>query len=239
MKDLIKIFLLGFISLCSGCGLAEWGTPTLYIQKIEGTTKLLYHYDVWGGRDSHATGYAVLEAREKFDVINVESDKLTLSYLLEIPNKNEIFGIDIELPDYGNNKNKKEIFKPISVNEDKKDGIKLNIKNYQYAGYSERSGGLSEYKFESFKETRDSIFFYDLYDTMTIEHVHLDSIKFKKGNVFISQFENREIIKIEISDLKISKVDSEIISNKKYVLKPKNDLKSNAFSDYGIFKQKT
>lgn len=55
------------LSSC-GLGLGEWNISELYAQKIEGTSKILYKYDAWGGRDSHASGYVILDSTEIFKV---------------------------------------------------------------------------------------------------------------------------------------------------------------------------
>ena len=66
---------------------------------------------------------------------------------------------------------------------------------------------------ENFKETKDSIIFYNLNDIKSIEPQHLDNLKLKKNNIVIRQNKNFEIISIDIEDLVLSKKTNEIITN--------------------------
>ena len=96
---------------------------------------------------------------------------------------------------------------------------------------------MSAEHFEEFKETRDSLWFYNLNEFEHGNRKHVDSLKFKKSDVAISQDKSSNIIKIIIEDLIIDQASNEIISNITYHLTPKNRLDSKRFSDYGIFKE--
>ena len=230
------ILLSAFTFLFCSCGIGDWDT-TLYCQKIEGTSKILYKYDAWGGRDSHAFGYILLDSTEKFEVDI--SKNLPFSYLENTPSKTHIQGVDCEEPDYEKiDKKVNEIFTPLNNISETEEEIEIKTKIYQYEGFSKRSGGLGTFEFESFKETRDSIIFYNLNDIKSMEPEHLDSLKLKKKNIVIRQNKNFEIISIDIEDLILSKKTNEIISNKTYFLTPKRKMKSNLFTDYGVFKQR-
>ncbi len=79
--------------------------------------------------------------------------------------------------------------------------------------------------------------FYNLDDIVSLHNSHIDTLKFKKTNVFISRKNSSDqISKIRINDLKITNED-EIISNITYNLTPKKDITIDEFSDYGIFKE--
>src|SRR5688572_6439363 len=95
MKNLRYLFISCITFILYSCGTAEWET-TLYAQKIEGTSKILYKYDAWGGRDSHKEGYAILDSTEKFEVNQI--NKLPISYLEEIPNRSCVLGVEFEKP---------------------------------------------------------------------------------------------------------------------------------------------
>jgi len=231
-KNLISIFILSFFfNSCS----REWSTA-LYVQKIEGTSKILYKYDASGGRDTMVSGYILLDSTETFEVDI--SKNLPFSYLEDIPNKKLIKGIEFEQPNYENSSNDvKKNFAPIKESSLSENGLKIKTKLFQYEGFMERNSGLGTFEFENFKETRDSIIFYNLNDIKSMEPEHLDSLKIKKTNIVIRQKKNLEIISIDIEDLILSKNTSEIISNKTYFLTPKKKMKSNSFTDYGIFKE--
>lgn len=230
------IILSAFAFLFCSCGIGHWDT-TLYCQKIEGTSKVLYKYDAWGGRGSHAFGYILLDSTENFEVDI--SQNLPFSYLEDIPSKTYIQGVDREKLDYESiDRNVKEIFIPLKIINKIQNEIEISTKIYQYEGFSKRRFVLEIFEFENFKETRDSIIFYNLNDVKSMEPQHLDFLKLKKKNIVIRQNKNLEIVSIDIEDLILSKSTNEIISCKTYFLTPKKKMKSNLFTDYGVFKER-
>lgn len=236
MKCIINSSIL-FLSifLFYGCGKREWET-NLYAQKIEGTSKILYKYNASGGRDTMVSGYIVLDSTETFEVDITKN--LPFLYLENIPNKSNIQGVDCEEPDYENiDKKVTELFIPLKISNQTENGIEITTKIYQYEGFSRRRFGLGTFEFEDFKETRDSIIFYNLNDIKSLEPQHLDSLKLKKNIVVIKQKKNLEIISIDIEDVIVSKVTNEILSCRTYFLTPKTKMKSNLFSNYGVFKE--
>lgn len=230
MKSLQYLFLFCITFIIQCCGIGEWST-TLHSQKIEGTSKILYKYDAWGGMDSHSFGYVLLDSTETFEVN--QSKNLPISYLEDIPNRNYILGVEFEQPKNTN----QYVFTPVKINNMEEDGIGIKIKTYQNSGFLSRTQGYEEYQFESFMETRDSIYFYNLDDVKIMKPRHLNFLKFKKRNVLINQDINSVISNIVVEDLLISIRNSEIISNKTYSLTPKKKMKSNQFSNQGVFKE--
>ena len=234
IKQLSILFLFNFT--LNSCGKVEWDT-NLYVQKIEGTSKILYKYNASGGRDTMVYGYILLDSTETFEVDI--SKNLPFSYLENIPSKKKINGIDVEEPDYENiDKKTINVYVTLKKFNEKENGIDVQTKIYQYEGYSNRNFGLGTFEFENFKETRDSIIFYKLNDIKSLKPQHLDSLKLEKKNIVIKQNKNSDIISIDIEDFKFSKSTNEIISVKTYFLTPKKKMKSKLFSDYGVFKER-
>ena len=217
--------------------MGEWDI-TLYEQKIEGTSKAIYDYDAWGGRDSHISGYAILDTSEVFTIPKIT--KLSFYQLADIPNKNMIKTIARESMPYEQQKSLAMNFFPIKTKELTSKGIKVRTTYYQIKGFKERSRGYYQYEFENFMETRDSLYFYNLNDVVSkSKPPSIDTLRVKKGNVIIRQWENKKIIEIKVQNLIFSTDGTdEIISNKTYRLKPKTETKSDQFSDYGIYKEK-
>jgi len=217
--------------------MGEWDI-TLYEQKIEGTSKAIYKYDAWGGRDSNVNGYAVLDTSEVFTIPRIT--KLPIYQLNGIPNKNIIRAIARESMPYEQEKKLKMTFVPLNTKEIKSEGMKIQSKYYQSKGLKEKSRGYYRYQFERFEETRDSLFFYNLNDIVSMQKSHIDSLRIKKGHVIIRQKEDKIINEIEIENLILSTDGKDkVISNKSYRLKPKTETKSDQFSNYGIFKEKS
>jgi len=227
-KFIIFIFSLFTLVSCT----QSWDLSELYIQKIENTSKVIYKYNAWGGRDSNIFGIVILDSTETFDINNVEP--LPFTKLETIPTKELILGINIDNSDYSKSKN--EIHKPIKVTIKNKGGLKIKTKTFQNEVYTNRSGGLERYEFEKFKETHDSVFFYNLDDVVSMNQVHLDTLKVKKTNITIRKTKQNNVLEVNIEDLKLSK-NNEFISNITYLLKPKTLININAFTNVGIFKE--
>ena len=132
----------------------------------------------------------------------------------------------------------KEMFTPLHTVSETEEEIEIKTRIYQYEGFSKRGGGLGTFEFQNFKETRDSLIFYNLNDVKSREPEHLDSLKVEKKNIVLRQNKNFEIISIDIEDLQLSKTTNEILSNKTYFLTPKTKMKSNLVSNYGVFKER-
>ena len=240
MKDKIMILFISVI-LLSGCGfekLAEWDISELYAQKIEGTSKILYKYDAWGGRDSHVSGFIILDSTQTFKI----DLKNTLPFynLSAIPNRSKIEGIKHECYNSCGEEyhNATPIFSPIKIENSDSEGIGLITKIYQNRGLSERDRGLrGDFIFEKFIETRDSIYFFNLNEVKYVDNKHLDELKLKKGEVYLTKNENDEIISIVINQTTINPANNEIIEAGTYFLSPENKISISAFSNRGIFKQ--
>lgn len=203
-----------------------------FCSKIENSSKVIYKYDAWGGRDSYKFGYAILDSTDVFDINNIES--IPFQYFESIPTKQNISGVIPEELDDQITPNK--IFIPLKIKDSEEKGIKIRAKIFQNEGFLLRNQGYKQYQFETFKESRDSIFFYNLNDIKSLEPEHLDILKFKKTNIFIRTKASNIVSTILIEDLKLSQ-KNEIISNIRYDLTPKNKTKISSFSNIGIFKQ--
>ncbi|MBM1108243.1 hypothetical protein JQC67_18970 [Aurantibacter crassamenti] len=239
MKIIAKIFCIGLLISFYGClpGIGEWDI-TLYEQKIEGTSKAIYKYDAWGGRDSHVSGYTVRDTTQKFTIAGVNN--LPISQLTDIPNKNLIQAIATVRVPYEEMKDLEELFVPVETKKIEIEGLNLRIKYYQDKDLRNMKRRYYRYQFNGFKETRDSITFYDLNDIVSMDKSpHRDSIKVKKGHVIIRQRENLGIVAIEIEDLTLSNGQDSLISNLSCVLTSKNKIELSEFSDYGMFKEKS
>lgn len=229
--------LITFIILLSlfGCadGNDDWELY-LYEQKIEGTSKALYKYDAWGGFDTHITGYTILDTTQNFEMRTRK--ELPIFLLTEIPNKNLVQAMQTK-----SSINDEPIkYNPVKSEKTTIKEILLKTNYYQSKAYSEKARGYEEMEFNNFKETRDSIYFYDLNEYTHKNTGHLDSLKIKKGNVFVAfKSQSDTIHRIYIDNLIISDdVNKRLISKVVYHLKPKHQTKISEISDYGIFKTK-
>lgn len=238
MKKQIFFFSFLIISFCFySCGSGEWDISELYVQKIEGTSKVLYKYDAWGGRDSNANGFIILDSTETFK-INLKNT-LSFNKLAEIPNKTKIQGITSECYNSceDNYYKSSPIFKPMRIAKYQSNNINIERIIYQYRGYSEKDGGLERYAFEKFTETKDSLFFYNLDDVESMVGIHLDELKLKKGEVYLQQTENGTIEKIIVKQITLDPITKEFIEGRTCHLKPKTKTFAKEFSKIGIFRK--
>ena len=232
MNKLIIFFILLSLFSCAD-GNADWELY-LYEQKIEGTSKALYKYDAWGGFDTHITGYTILDTTQNFEMRTRK--ELPIFLLTKIPNKNLVEAMQTK----SINNDESITYNPIKSDKTTIGEILLKTNYYQKKAYSEKAHGYEKMEFSNFKETRDSIYFYDLNEYTHKNTGHLDSLKIKKGNIFVAFKSKSETIhRIYIDNLIISDdVSERLISKTVYHLKPKNKTKISEISDYGIFKTK-
>jgi hypothetical protein len=226
------------ISLFYGCGtIGDWRIEELSVQKIEGSSKVLYYFSAWGGLDSNPHGFVVLDSTEEF---SVDVNKiLPIDYLSDIPSSINIEGVSHECYNScGENYHKSTpIFIPMKLDKSENDDITIINRIYQYRGFAERETGLQRYEFEKFKETNDSLFFYNLNDIISLNGTHLDTLKVKKGEVFLRQDENKQLIKITINSIKKNQNTDEIEYAITYDLTPKTKTMISEFSTHGIFRE--
>jgi len=236
----IRFFIISILILSAySCikGLTEWTVDELYFQKIEGTSKVLYKYDAWGGRDSNANGFIILDSTDNFKVDL--SKELPFYILSEIPNSSRIEGITHDC--YGSCGESyyrtNPIFRPMKTENRVNDGINVITQIYQYRGYSEKEHALERYVFERFSETSDSLFFYNLNDVESLCGIHLDELKVKKGEVYLTENEKNQIVKIIISEASLNLKNKNLEQIRTVFLTPKYEINDSQFSERGIFRQ--
>lgn len=241
MEKLIIIF--GIILTTLGCG---GSFEEIYLQKIPNSSKVIYDYSIWSGRDSHFSGYAVLDSAESPDQLPYW--KIPIEHLTFPPNKESIKGIN----SYSNDKLIFTGGKEIEF--DKIKGINFEIIEYpEYPAYSHSGCGLSEYEFKSFEEKGDSLIFLDLkrnFSSVHDKNIDLSKKAFLKGNIkvfsdssnYIRRIEVKEILfhnliegQVKRSNKKIG--DSTAVCSKTYYFLPDSKMQGKDFSNYGIFKR--
>ncbi len=214
---------------------------TLFVQKIIGSDLSIVDYDVWYGRDGNSKGQTILKTTKNFDFRKV--DKLPFNYFENISAK-EINGISLIKPkDYKKiYKNKKRSIDNLDITTSfyrKNENSKLYL--------------LNVIEFNSFTETTDSLFFFELNNKSGVNSKTTSEIGFKKGNIKLQSDSLKNIYRIEILKIQIDE-NQNIINNKTkngivkfenlplahqeiYYLKPTMTLNENDFSDFGIFKE--
>ncbi|MDQ1161313.1 hypothetical protein QE422_001681 [Chryseobacterium sp. SORGH_AS 447] len=234
------LYVFNFIIMFSiyGCNssLGKWNVDELFAQQIEGSSKLLYKYNAWGGRDSNANGFVILDSTKEFKIDL--SEELPFYYLSDIPKNFKISGITHDCYNScGENYYKTNpIFKVMKTENMISNEINITTRIFQYRGYSEKDYSLERYVFEKFKETKDSLFFFNLNDVESENGIHLNELKLRKGEVYLQESDKRLINKIIINEVKLSSKNNNIEYIRTVHLTPKYQTKSSEFSKRGIFK---
>jgi len=222
-----------------GCNFikTEWKIDEIYMQKIEGSSKVIYNFSAWGGLDSNPHGFIILDSTETFQV-DVENI-LPIYQLSDIPTKSNIDGITHDCYGTCGDPYYKSvpIFKPMDLKKTKIEDIELTSRIYQYKGYVEHTRGLERYAFEKFKETTDSLFFYNLDDVESMNGIHLYELKIKKGEIYIQLNEKKEIKKIIADEVTLNSKTKSIEQIRHIFLTPKNKIINNEISERGIFRE--
>jgi hypothetical protein len=232
--------------LLSSCGGGDWNTD-LYVQRIPNSSKVIYDYDAWGGRDSHQFGIAIMDSTEGFEINKVRN--LPISYFTEVPNNSRIHAISLQKAD-GENIS----LNPIVSKDTRVSDIDLKIDSYEeYSGYSDAGCIVNEYQFQEFKETEDSLYLFGLKKIFGVNLEGKESVGFPKGNIKLIADSNGKLMRLEIKELfkgkankhKYKKGTAEVIEKtenspvvclRSFYFKPLKSIYSNDFTDYGIFK---
>lgn len=235
-------YLISILLFC-GCGMGNWQMPVnwrieeLFVQKIEGSSKVIYKFSAWGGLDSNPNGFIILDSTDTFkvDVQNI----LPVYYLSDIPSNLNIEGVSHECYNSCGEEYYKSqpIFTPMKTDKSENNAIIITNRIYQYRGFSEKKHGLERYVFEGFEETNDSLVFYNLDDIESMNGIHLDELKVKKGEVYLHHDENKEIKKITIKSINENQSNNAIEFSKTYNLSPKSKTMVDEFSERGIFRE--
>ncbi|MCC9167969.1 hypothetical protein [Pontibacter harenae] len=230
----------------SSCGGGEWDTY-LHVQRIPNSNKVIYEYDAWGGRDSHQFGIVIMDSTEDFEVNKVRN--LPISYFTEVPNSSQIHAISLQKAG-----DDSISLNPVANQEVRISDIHLEIDNYkEYSGYSDAGCILNEYRFQTFKETEDSLYLFGLQKIFGVNLEGKENVGFQKGNIKLITDSNGKLMRLEIKELfkgkankhKYKKSTAEVIERKEnspvvclrtYYFKPLKTFYSDDFTDYGIFK---
>jgi hypothetical protein len=224
MKTHLGILII-CISLFCSCG-PKW-TISVHEQKIKNSPFSIYVYEGSGGRDSFINGFTINDTNEKTEIL--DQKHLPSRFFLEIPNKDSIKLLQTTENDNFTNPTKKTL--------DIID-IVIEVKTIKsFPEYSNSGCGLHEYKFSSFKETNDSLFFFNAKKKNSNENVDLITLGFEKGNITIIETFKGLVEYVRIEQLIVKKINNfEAGCSRTYFFTSTKELKTSAFSDFGIFK---
>ncbi len=238
MKKSILTFII-IISLTS-CIDTNWSIE-LWRQKIENSNLSVYKYDAWGGRDTQLAGFKVLDSIAGFTQKDIY-DNQGFSYLESIPNKDTITVISLS----SRTDNNKDVILTSLKETDYKNYI-LKFKSIEYNKYSSIKTVFENYRFKSFKETRDSLIFFNNKSKFVNGKNH-ERISIPKGNIYLmTSPDNQTVVRITYDDVKIptketghelqekESTPNKLIQSTIY-FDPIEEISITEFSNYGIYK---
>lgn len=229
MKNSILIVISVLIAGCLGCS-TDWDIE-IWEQKIEHSNLSIYIFDAWGGRDTHVFGLKIKETEKGFTQNDVMKGN-EFDYLKSIPNKETIEVLKV-IRQSSRNSNI-----PLSKKNYKIKGINVTQEIYKYNGKPIREHSLKKYKFKTFKETRDSLIFYQN-KSQLVNGLDFNRIAIPKGNVYLMAV-NQKLARVVYEDFLIledekSNTRNKITTSTKY-FSPIDEINISDFSDYGIYK---
>lgn len=243
-----NLTLLIFIFSLTGCFNSTQDRPTvLFRQRIADSKYVIYEFSYPGPfvTSGEFRGLTVLDSNYRFS-----KDKIALlpcEYFRAKPTDGRLKMIDIiSGPSLSTPKD-------TSLVPAKKYHFKLNGFDIDVAEYKETYGsaigdtGLKEYRFENFKETKDSLIFFKI--KKRLGRNLPPRVSFLKGNIKIIESANKQVDHIEINELIITRgaiykptKPLELVPNQPitgivtYYFFPDNKTSSDSFTDFGIYK---
>lgn len=234
---------LAFI-VCS-CNTNNRTLEELYRMQIPNSSKVIYQFYYEGPMafSSAWSGTTILDSTETFSE----------SKIIEFPG---IFGFNIESANQitaielrHEENNLDSLLVPVETYQQTIQGVKIDVARYNRMGGNTISGcGLREYYFDSFKETRDSLYFYGI--ERKFGQIKTDTCGFKKGGIKLIQNTDGNINRFEIGELVTGLKDTykpdkpftivheqPIVCHAINYFYPKDTINNFEVSDVGIFKK--
>jgi hypothetical protein len=244
------IIILTFLTGCNNYTETKNDRPqSLFRERIANSNLVIYDFSFAGGfvTSSDYTGFAVLDSTVSFSKDRMK--ELPCTYFSTRPTSSNFKMIEIN---YGQNPRteKDTLLTPSKSYTEKIDNIQIDVTEYNDTyGSATTSIGLMEYEFDSFKETTDSLTFYNVTKKLGGREFP-STVSFTKGNIKIIDSLNNDISRIQIDQVIIQRNDIykptkplELVPNQPvigmatYYFYPKTTIKSTSLTDYGIFKR--
>ena len=198
-------------------------SETLYVQEIEDSHLLIVDYSVWYGRDGHIAGRTLMKTINDFNFRDIEN--LPLDYIIKLEadkiNSVKLIKSDNEI-DISNEIRKKNFLNTQILSK------------YYFRGYDTPICMLNRYSFDSFIETKDSLFLSGIKREYGNNYKDMTEVRIKKGNIKIISDSTDNVIRLEITDLNI--MGNLACLTTSYMI-PSTKINESEFSKFGFFKK--
>jgi len=249
-RFLQMILLLTVFESCNFIsGNSEDRLQSLYRQRIPDSKWVIYDFSFAGSfvTSSDYTGFAILDSAVPFSKDKIK--ELPCTYFAAVPTHSAFEMIDIN---YGQNPRTERdtLLTPTNRYSKKVGTLQINVTEYKDTyGTATSSTGLMEYEFERMNETADSLTFYSVAKKFGGKEFP-PTTSFIKGNIKVIDSVGGNINYIEIDQVIIKRGDiykptkprelapnQPIVGIAAYRFYPKQETKTTALTDYGIFKR--
>jgi hypothetical protein len=246
---LIYIFLTLILSACSWTNKADERLDCLYIQRIENSNYVLYEFSYTGAfvTSSVFSGITILDSNEMFTKSKI--DRLPCSYFITKPTIGNLKMLDIE---YGQNPRTEKDTLLTSNGQYTKtfNGVQFDITKYKDTyGSATMNTGLMRYEFDSLKETKDSMTFYNVTKKFG-GRIFPSTASFLKGNIKVVDSKDNRILYVQIEQAIIERgniykptsplelvPNQPIVGSATYEFYPRTTINSKTLTDFGIWKR--
>jgi hypothetical protein len=250
MKRPLTYTLLTFVlGSCIRTTETNEGLYSLYRQRIEDSNYVLYEF--WYLSDfatsSDYGGLTILDSSKTFTRSKI--DQLPSSYFQTKPTIRDLKMLDIDF-EQNPTSEKDTLLTPIGHYHKKFNDVDFEITKYnQTYGSATMNTGLMRYEFDSLKETKDSVTFYNVTKIFG-GTLFPSTTSFLKGNIKVIDSTDSKIQYIQIKKAIIERgaiykptsplilvPNQPIIGIATYEFYPRNILKSTLLTDFGIWKR--
>ena len=237
------------LSACGSTNEANEKLYSLYRQRVENSNYVLYEFYYPGSFVSSYdySGITILDSNETFTKSKI--DRLPYSYFITKPSienlkmLNIVFGI-IQRTE------KDTLLTPKGQYIKKFNGVQFNITEYNDTyGNATMNTGLMKYEFDSLKETKDSLTFYNVTKIFGGK-LFPSTTSFLKGNIKVVDSKDNRILYVQIEQAIIERgniykptsplelvPNQPIIVSATYEFYPRNTINSKTLTDFGIWKR--
>ncbi|WP_426670445.1 hypothetical protein ACPPVU_04195 [Mucilaginibacter sp. McL0603] len=242
-------FLILLLSLTACFNSSEDKPRLLYRQRIANSSYVIYEFTYPGSfvTSSDFSGLTVLDSNDVFSRNNIKP--LPCYYFENKPTGKQLKMIDIT--DGPNPSTAKDtLLVPEKKYSITNSGFIINVTEYkQTYGSAISTTGLMEYSFDGFKETKDSLVFYQVKKKFGGKDFS-GMVPFLKGNIKIIESAGKQIDHIEIDQAIITRgpiykptkplelvANQPIVGFATYYFYPNKNISSAQLTDFGIYKQ--
>lgn len=248
-RPLTYILITVILSACGSTNEVNEKLDSLYRQRIENSNYVLYEFNYTGAfvTSSDFSGITILDSNETFTKSKI--DRLPCSYFITKPSIDNLKMLNI---DFGKipRTEKDTLLTPKGQYIKNFNGVQFNITEFNNTyGSATMNTGLMRYEFDSLKETKDSLTFYNVTKIFGGKFFP-STTSFLKGNIKVVDSKDNRILYVQIEQAIIERgniykptsplelvPNHPIVGSATYKFYPRTAINSKTLTDFGIWKR--